>query len=51
MKKPTCRAARPLVLETQTVRTLTDDQLSIVVGGGMSELSCEAGCEVYRARR
>ncbi len=40
---------RPLKLETQTLRTLTDKQLSLIGGGVCSfDASCEGGCEIRR---
>jgi hypothetical protein len=43
MKKRTDN--RSLQLKTQTVRTLTEDALSLIVGGYKSEASYDQGCE------
>ena len=40
---------QPLRLQTQTLRTLTDDALKLIAGGFKSEMTCaDQGCEVYR---
>jgi hypothetical protein len=39
------RAAKPLQLQTQTLRTLTDDALALIVGGLKSEVTYDQGCE------
>ena len=43
MKK---RDAKSLQLQTQTLRTLTDDALKLIAGGYKSEMTCaDQGCE------